>query len=135
MPQDYPFIKSGIITDMEQLIDIMLIFFNKKIYLHLEFRKFIYALGKGIVGKNKLVEIIGSASDEQLKKLVELEKEICNQASWGLLSFSSILAFFLKESRDSDKVQRVLNIVLQCENLKAYVSYVNIDYNVGMHGF
>ena len=55
LPKDYPLIKSGIIADMDQLLDILSLFFNEKAYLYLDFNKFRDALVRNIVGKEELI--------------------------------------------------------------------------------
>ena len=56
LPKDYPLIKSGIIADMDQLLDIISLFFNEKAYLYLDFNKFRDALVRNIVGNEKLIK-------------------------------------------------------------------------------
>ena len=118
LPEDYPLIKSGIINTMDELLDIVSLFYNNKIYLCLGFYEFRKALIERIVGKEKLIEIIANASKEQLKKLADLEESM----SKDYRGYDSMLQVFLASSRDSNKIQRVLNVVLGHENLTADVA-------------
>ena len=118
LPKDYPLIESGIINTMDELLDILSLFYNNKVYLCLNFYKFRKALIKRIVGKEKLIEIIASANDGQLEKLADLEASM----SKDYREYDSMLQVFLASSQDSDKIQRVLNFVLEHENLTADVA-------------
>ena len=118
LPEDYPLIENEIINTMDELLDILSLFYNNKVYLCLNFYKFRKALIKRIVGKEKLIEIIASANDEQLKKLADLEASM----SKDYRGYDSMLQVFLASSQDSDKIQRVLDVVLEHENLTADVA-------------
>ncbi|MBQ9491965.1 MAG: hypothetical protein IJU86_04275 [Firmicutes bacterium] len=118
LPEDYPLIENEIINTMDELLDILSLFYNNKVYLCLNFYKFRKALIKRIVGKEKLIEIIASANDGQLEKLADLEASM----SKDYREYDSMLQVFLASSQDSDKIQRVLNFVLEHENLTADVA-------------
>ena len=118
LPVDYPLIENGIINTMDKLLDILSLFYNNKIYLCLGFYEFREALIERIVGKEKLIEIIENAEEEQLKKLANLEASM----SKDYREYDSMLQVFLASSQDSDKIQRVLNVVLEHENLTADVA-------------
>lgn len=117
LPKDYPLIENKIITSMGELLDILSLFCNNKIYLCLSFYEFSNALVKRIVGKEKLVEIIESANDKQLEELAMLEAKISKDGC----SHRSMLTIFLASSHDSNKIQHVLNVVLEHESLTADV--------------
>ncbi len=118
LPVDYPLIENGIINTMDKLLDILSLFYNNKIYLCLGFYEFRKALIERIVGEEKLIEIIENAEEEQLKKLADLEASM----SKDYRGYDSMLQVFLASSQDSDKIQRVLNFVLEHENLTADVA-------------
>ena len=128
LPVDYPLIENGIINTMDELLDIVSLFYNNKIYLCLGFYEFRKALIERIVGKEKLIEIIENAEEEQLKKLADLEASM----SKDYRSYASMLQVFLASSQDSDKIQRVLNFVLEHENLTADVAD---DFRTNMSEF
>ncbi len=117
LPKDYPLIESEVINTMDELLDILSIFNDNKIYLCLDSYEFREALMERVVGKQKLVEIIESANDEQLKKLAILEAKMSKDDC----RHRSMLTIFLASSHDSNKIKRVLNVVLKHENLKADV--------------
>lgn len=118
LPEDYPFIENGIINTMDELLDILSLFYKNNIYFCLGFYEFREALIERIVGKEKLIEIIENAEEEQLKKLANLEASM----SKDYREYDSMLQVFLASSQDSDKIQRVLDVVLEHENLTADVA-------------
>lgn len=122
---DYPLIKGGIVSSIDELIKLMNLVAKKKTYLYLNIDDFRTFVVYHIVGKKKLIEMIENATDEQIKELADIEEEIC-RSSFKFLShdeliyvgYTPILRCFLNSIQNTDVVKRVLNVVLERQSLK-----------------
>lgn len=103
LPDDYFLIKSGIITSIDEFINIMKLCIKKKIYLCLDIGKFKKTIIERLIGKTKFFEMIENATPQQIKEIVDIDVKMDDLCGCG-----STFDDFLWSSRNSKVVANIM---------------------------
>lgn len=119
LPDDYFLIKSGIITDLDQFINIMELCIKKKVYLCLDITKFKKTIIERLIGKTKLFEMLENATTEQIKKILDIDVKMDEiyRSVYNLSGCESTFHDLLYSSHNSKAIENIIDCATENKEL------------------
>ena len=110
LSDDYFLIKSGIIKNLDEFIDIMQSCIKNKVYLYCDLGQFRNEIIERLVGKKQFFNMIENATVKQIKKIIDIDVKMnkISELVYHTSVWDNMFDDFLSSSRNSKAVENII---------------------------